>query len=231
MGIDIGDLSSVLLASIPPEQANYAQRVGRAGRTDGNAFVVAIANNRPHDRVFWATPEAMIAGPIRAPGVFLDASAILYRQFTGFSLDRWVASGIGSEAIPNTLGPVLETLAIDPRPQDRFPFTWLTFIDRNRSVLIGDFLGLFKSELSDESQAQIRRFVEGGEVEGGVAWRVLDEFEAEQRRRRDLDRERRQVRGRITTRKKDPRLPSMCLQLSTELAHRPGQPPCRPGTS
>ncbi|MCK5665221.1 MAG: DEAD/DEAH box helicase, partial [Thiotrichaceae bacterium] len=32
MGINIGDLSSVLLASVPPAQANYLQRIGRAGR-------------------------------------------------------------------------------------------------------------------------------------------------------------------------------------------------------
>jgi hypothetical protein len=34
MGVDIGDLSSVLLCSIPPKPANYLQRVGRAGRRD-----------------------------------------------------------------------------------------------------------------------------------------------------------------------------------------------------
>lgn len=47
MGINIGDLSSALLCSVPPTQANYQQRVGRTGGTDGNSFVVAIANGRP----------------------------------------------------------------------------------------------------------------------------------------------------------------------------------------
>jgi len=40
----IGDLSTVILSSIPPAQANYAQRAGRGGRKDGNALTVAIAN-------------------------------------------------------------------------------------------------------------------------------------------------------------------------------------------
>ncbi len=47
MGIDIGDLSSVLLCSVPPAQANYLQRVGRGGRRDGNSFVLTVANGRP----------------------------------------------------------------------------------------------------------------------------------------------------------------------------------------
>jgi DEAD/DEAH box helicase domain-containing protein len=42
MGIDIGDLSSVLLCSVPPAQANYLQRVGRGGRKEGNSFVLTV---------------------------------------------------------------------------------------------------------------------------------------------------------------------------------------------
>src|SRR5690606_30553804 len=115
----------------------------------------AIANARPHDRVFWRAPEAMIAGPVHAPGVFLDASAILYRQVTGFTLDRWVASGIGPEALPRELGSVLEALAKDPRDLDRFPFTWLGFIEKHRTEIVEDFLGLFAGELSAESRERI----------------------------------------------------------------------------
>ena len=43
MGIDIGDLSSTFLCSVPPSQSNYLQRIGRAGRQDGNAFVLTVA--------------------------------------------------------------------------------------------------------------------------------------------------------------------------------------------
>ena len=32
LGIDVGDLSTVVLCSVPPGQANYLQRIGRAGR-------------------------------------------------------------------------------------------------------------------------------------------------------------------------------------------------------
>ena len=38
MGIDIGDLSSVMLCSVPPLAANYLQRVGRAGARPGTPW-------------------------------------------------------------------------------------------------------------------------------------------------------------------------------------------------
>jgi DEAD/DEAH box helicase domain-containing protein len=53
MGIDIGDLSSVVLCSVPPSPANYVQRIGRAGRKDGNSFNLTIANGDPHDLFFF----------------------------------------------------------------------------------------------------------------------------------------------------------------------------------
>ena len=42
MGIDIGDLSAVLLASLPRTVASYLQRVGRAGRLTGSALDLAF---------------------------------------------------------------------------------------------------------------------------------------------------------------------------------------------
>ena len=46
MGIDIGDLSAVLLASLPKTVASYLQRVGRAGRLTGSALDLAFVTGR-----------------------------------------------------------------------------------------------------------------------------------------------------------------------------------------
>ena len=46
LGIDIGDLSAVILASVPRRPASYVQRAGRAGRRTGNAFLVTFAGRR-----------------------------------------------------------------------------------------------------------------------------------------------------------------------------------------
>jgi DEAD/DEAH box helicase domain-containing protein len=60
MGINIGDLSSVFLCSLPPNVANYQQRIGRAGRRDGNALVGVIANAKPHDLFFYSDPAQIL---------------------------------------------------------------------------------------------------------------------------------------------------------------------------
>jgi DEAD/DEAH box helicase domain-containing protein len=87
MGIDIGDLSTLLLSSVPPEEANYVQRMGRSGRRDGNALNLVLANARAHDLQFWEDPSPMLAGQVRPPGVFLAAEEVLLRQVTAFTLD------------------------------------------------------------------------------------------------------------------------------------------------
>ncbi len=110
MGIDIGDLSSLILCSVPPSQANYLQRIGRAGRRDGNALSLTVANGKPHDLYFFEEPEEMIKGRVESPGVFLNASAVLSRQLTAFCFDRWVETGIPQQLIPVRIKDVLNNL-------------------------------------------------------------------------------------------------------------------------
>ena len=65
MGIDVGDLSTVLLCSVPPAQANYFGGIGRAGRKDGNALNITVAEGNPHDQFFFEEPLEMITGRYR----------------------------------------------------------------------------------------------------------------------------------------------------------------------
>ena len=184
MGINIGDLSSALLCSVPPTQANYQQRVGRTGRTDGNSFVVAIANGRPHDLFFWADPLTMIAGGVETPGFYLDASAILQRQLTAYCLDRWIATGIQPSQLPEQLRLVLD--AVKDQQVDRFPYPWLHYIREHHTTLLQEFFDLFPEQISERTKAQLRTFIEKGEEdEGGLSWRILNRLQevAEERKR------------------------------------------------
>ena len=81
MGIDIGDLSTVMLASLPRTVASYLQRVGRAGRLTGSALNLAFVSGRGDQLPQLGEPLSMINGEVRPPATYLDAEEILRRQY------------------------------------------------------------------------------------------------------------------------------------------------------
>ncbi|BBG66226.1 helicase, C-terminal:type III restriction enzyme, res subunit:DEAD/DEAH box helicase, N-terminal [Hydrogenimonas sp.] len=160
MGIDIGDLSSVLLCSTPPSAANYLQRIGRAGRKDGNALNATVANAQPHDLYFYSEPMEMMRGKIEAPGIFIDASAILQRQFLAFCMDRWVyEKSVDESAIPWKLSKVLS--AVKEKHRERFPWTLIGFISENVDSLLEEFFSLYGEELHEKTREELRIFAKG----------------------------------------------------------------------
>ena len=81
MGIDIGDLSTVMLASLPRRVASYVQRVGRAGRLTGSALNLAFVSGRGDQLPQLGEPSSMINGTVRPPATYVDAEEILRRQY------------------------------------------------------------------------------------------------------------------------------------------------------
>lgn len=203
MGIDIGDLSSVILCSIPPAQTNYLQRIGRAGRRDGNAINLAIANARPHDLFFFAEPELMIDADVEPPGVFLNASAVLERQFTAFCMDRWVETGIGQNAMPLQLRHVLGNL--DPVDINKFPHNFLHFIETHRTELFNSFVEVFSDSLTEDSVHHLKDFVEGDRDKlGSLSFRIIDGLYHLFKERESLKSKVKSLNGKIKKKKDDP---------------------------
>ncbi len=157
MGIDIGDLSSVLLCSVPPAQANYLQRAGRGGRRDGNSFVLTLANGHPHDLYFYANPSEMLNGNVEAPAIFLNAIMVLRRQLLAYCFDCWGQEMIGEQLIPRSMQPVLD--AIDNHNSTRFPYTLLDYIDKNRDVLWDGFETLVHDRVTDDTRERLKDFI------------------------------------------------------------------------
>ncbi len=133
LGVDVGELQSVMMRNMPPTTANYVQRAGRAGRrTDSAALVVTFAQRRSHDLTRYDKPEAMIAGVMRAPYVPLDNPRIDRRHAHSVALAaffRWlfetegtIARRAGEFFMPTDGGtrPLFTLVAdfLDPVPLD-----------------------------------------------------------------------------------------------------------------
>ena len=184
MGIDIGDLSTLLLCSVPPEEANYIQRIGRTGRRDGNSLNVTFANARAHDLQFWEDPAGMLSGKVRAPGVYLEAISVLKRQMAAFSLDNFVASG-AAEQDYGKVRPVLK--ALENEMTEGFPVSWFRFVEDNGPNLVRDFTNFLPADVASrlEIQEAVSDFL-NSKGETSLQWTVRSAFDSAALERRHL---------------------------------------------
>ncbi|MFF3686208.1 DEAD/DEAH box helicase [Streptomyces sp. NPDC002187] len=183
LGIDIGDLSAVLLGSLPKGPANYVQRAGRAGRRTGNALVVAFGGRRARDLYYLEDPREMIAGEIVPPGCYLSAVEILRRQYTAHLLDL-AARGALTTADGERLMPVPRLVSA------LFGATgWCQDLAdaavTHGARLVEEFLSLFPSSDSDTEGVTAHAADELRAYATDRIVRVLQEAEEDWTRRRE----------------------------------------------
>lgn len=201
MGIDIGDLSTMLLCSVPPEEANYVQRMGRTGRRDGNALNLVLANSRSHDLQFWEDPSPMLRGEVKAPGVYIGAESVLLRQLTAFTLDSYVLAS----AVTGDFGKVSD---VRKRRASNlltgFPMDWLAFINTHGQMLADAFIALLPTDIQSQN-VLVNRLTEYlvSNSTKSLQWSVIqvfDEADVERARlvdkREELTKEKRKLRAR-----------------------------------
>lgn len=171
MGVDIGSLSSVLLCSVPPNQASYLQRLGRAGRRDGNAVTTTLADGAsPHDLYFFEETQEMMAGDVAPPGVFLRAAEVLRRQLFAYCMDDWVAGLKAITALPEKTSTALD--AVDGANQDRFPYTFMDHVLAHEPRLLEGFLQLLGEDRQHVEQ-RLRDFMQGQGEQDGLRSKLL----------------------------------------------------------
>lgn len=176
MGVDIGDLSSVLLCSVPPNQASFLQRMGRAGRRDGNAMTTTLADgNSPHDLYFFAETEEMIAGDVAPPGVFLQAAEVLRRQLFAFCMDDWVSSLSNATALPEKTSQALD--AMEQTKLDRFPYIFCDHVLKHEQRLFDDFMALLGKDVDDVVRGRLWDFMQGQGDSDGLRTRLMKALE------------------------------------------------------
>ncbi|KXU87114.1 DEAD/DEAH box helicase [Caballeronia megalochromosomata] len=194
MGVDIGDLSSVLLCSVPPNQASFLQRIGRAGRRDGNALATTLADGgSPHDLYFFAETQEMLSGEVSPPGIFLKAAEVLRRQLFAFCMDDWVASLNNATAMPEKTSQALD--AMEQAKQDRFPYVFCDYTVLHEDRLFQGFVTLLTDDIDDVVRDRLWDFMQGqGDADGLRARLVksleelVDERRSYKKRKDELDR-------------------------------------------
>ncbi|WP_018801986.1 DEAD/DEAH box helicase [Salinispora arenicola] len=178
LGIDIGDLSAVLLTSVPPGPAQYAQRIGRAGRATGNAVVVTFVPRRAaRNHYYLHRPTAMLAGRIVPPACYLDAVEILRRHYLAWLFDRaadgslWEGTAAPTRPMPRWIGELFQAGLDDAGGWLR---RLLEVAGARSKPLAAEFLKLFPS-ISKPARRSVETFADGEiEVEVGKAvatWR------------------------------------------------------------
>src|SRR5699024_3290996 len=197
MGIDIGDLSTVLLASVPRTVASYLQRVGRAGRQTGNALDVTFVAGRGRAAGLYYDPLDLLNGTVRAPGAYLSAQEILRRQLLASILDT--LAGDDRITPPARTTPVLASAQ---------PGTFLGHvieeIRRNGKIHLDRFLGRFEAGthswdgLADSAREELRAWVlPEGDAASGLESALHSAVERWNHNREELRRRRARIQDNI----------------------------------
>ncbi|GAB2895648.1 DEAD/DEAH box helicase [Neomicrococcus lactis] len=183
MGIDIGDLSCVMLASMPGSVASYVQRVGRAGRLTGNSLALAFVRGRGENLPKLNDPLSVINGDVRPPSTYLQAEEILRRQFTAYLGDLLARD----ENAPHPTSARSALKSIEP---SSYLGAMLQLVDSRGAEILDEFLGQFSAEhVSDEVRTRMHRWcledLQGQIRKASQTWQL--DHESLQRRIRDVE--------------------------------------------
>jgi ATP-dependent helicase YprA (DUF1998 family) len=163
LGIDIGDLSTVMLGSLPREVASYVQRVGRAGRLTGNALILAYVQGRGANLQRLSEPTSLIDGEVRPPATYLDAVEILQRQYVAYLVDQRGRAGVDDPSSASVSTRDLLGAGWDPG-------TWIgdLLVDTREHAeeYVDRFIGLFGELIAPDTATDLRLWCGDGLPDG-----------------------------------------------------------------
>ncbi|MQY25724.1 DEAD/DEAH box helicase [Nocardia aurantia] len=155
MGIDIGDLSTVMLGSMPRTVASYLQRVGRAGRSTGNSLILAFIRGRGEHLPKLYDPLSVIDGKVRPPATFLTAEEILQRQYVAHVIDRLARQ-------PGALDPLDARAVLGSFDEHTWMAQLIHAAETGAANLLDGFLGQFGGLLDGTARDGLRAWASPG---------------------------------------------------------------------
>lgn len=90
MGVDIGDIDTVLMTNVPPSTANYMQRAGRAGRRgQSKAVTFSLCPNTSIGLQVFSNPMRILAG-INTASKPIESPIVIQRHMNSFFLRQFL---------------------------------------------------------------------------------------------------------------------------------------------
>ncbi|MDD4950712.1 DEAD/DEAH box helicase [Sulfuricurvum sp.] len=100
VGIDIGGLSGVLMANVPPNKANYIQRSGRAGRrTDGSSIILTYTKTRHFDQNVFRNFKFYLDKPHKKLTISLEKEKLAIRHLNSYMLSKFYENNVSADGL------------------------------------------------------------------------------------------------------------------------------------
>ena len=199
MGVDLGDLESVLCKNVPPSIANYQQRAGRAGRRAQVApLVLTTARSGRYDRAVFEKFRDYLSAQPKIPYLSLDNAGFFRRHQLSMLLARFLEHRLASytrSGSPRMRDVFAEALTDAARASFDDDFgTWLggAHLDIEQAARLGNRLpsklsgiALDGPGLSSMMRDRIMGFADAVWGRWGLMQEAIDDLES---RRATLDR-------------------------------------------